>query len=592
MMKLLGNLANAHLITMSTPDPSCGVCSTFPAGRASEGSSASEKKVTHGDTVSQTQRRIQLLACVAVLACVSAVVADDRLRTPSTDPYFDETSAVTLFSFDDVSIPFTQNLKLVMRSPQRHPANPVVQRGPENSVDDWAVQFYGSVIRDRNSGKFQMWYVAVSKSERHDRTLPRSAPWRVAYAESHDGVTWTKPNLGLVGIDGSTKNNLVMLDPHIGVLNLKVLHEPDDPNPAHRYKMGAHVWFPKNDRRLGTLACYVSPDGLTWKLLTEAAPVDAELPEANSVIPPLHFEPVGGLYKWDGLYHLSGQNAIAAARPYHGRVSRTFISPDFARWSQTSAIEFVRDAQHHLLGPGKSRIGEQTHEGISVWNRGNVLVGVSGMWHGTKEWNDLTIDLGFVVSNDGIRFREPAHEHIFMKRGDDGDWDQGGLLQGQGFENVDEETLIYYGAWDPRVWEKSPPRGGVGIATLPRDRFADLVVDSTTQGGGDYQMKKTVSSFMTRSLAIDNAVPRRFYINADGLSDSATLKVELLDHKMNPLPDYSGTNAAVLSDSGFQTPIAWNRRTLVNDQPDRIRLRVTFEGSKRSDIRFNALYIR
>lgn len=552
-----------------------------------------KKPVTHSKTLSQTQRRAQLLTFAAILACAWPAFADDGLQASAKDQYFDETSAVTLFSFDDVSIPFTQNLKLVMRSPQRHPANPVVKRGPENSVDDWAVQFYGSVIRDRSTGKFRMWYVAVSKSERNDRMLPRSAPWRVAYAESDDGITWTKPNLGLVLSGGNTNNNLVKLDPRIGVLNLKVLHDPDDPNPNRRYKMGAHVWTPKSSkRRNGTLAPFVSADGLTWKLATDAVPVDAELQESDTVIPPLHFEPVGGLYKWDGLFYLSGQNAIVASRPYHGRVSRTFISSDFAKWSQTNAIQFVRSHQHHLLGPGKSRIGEQTHEGISVWNRANVLVGISGMWHGTKEWNDVTIDLGFVVSNDGIRFREPAHEHIFLKRGEDGDWDQGGLLQGQGFENLGEQTLLYYGAWDPRVWENSPPRGGVGIATLPRDRLADLIVDSTTEGSGDYQMKKTVSSFMTRSLKIDNAAPRQFYLNADGLNDSATLRIELLDHEMNPLPAYSGRHTAIVSNYGFQTPIVWGSRSLIENLPDRVRLRVTFDGSRKSKIRFNALYIR
>ena len=44
---------------------------------------------------------------------------------------------------------------------------------------------------------------------------------------------------------------------------------------------------------------------------------------------------------------------------------------------------------------------------------------------------------------------------------------------------------------------------------------------------------------MTRSLKIDNAAPRQFYLNADGLNDSATLRIELLDHEMNPLPAYS-----------------------------------------------------
>ncbi|APZ92411.1 hypothetical protein [Fuerstiella marisgermanici] len=542
--------------------------------------------------VSNAVGRLAALATtIAVSTCMvlSAATADEELANSS---YFDETQAVTLFAFDDVSIPFTQNLKLEMRSPERHASNPVVARGPEGSCDSWAVQFYGSVIRDSASGKFRMWYVAVSKAERQNKKLPRSMPWRVAYAESDDGVHWDKPNLGLVESGGNTNNNLVKLDPSVGVLNLKVLFDPDDPDPNRRYKMGAHVWTPKSStRRNGTLAPYVSADGLTWKLAVDADPVDAELLEADTVIPPLHFEPVGGLYKWDGLFYLSGQNAIMAARPYHGRVSRTFVSSDFAKWSHTSAIQFVRTPQHQLLGPGKSRMGEQTHEGISVWNRGNVLVGISGMWHGTPEWKDLTIDLGFVVSNNGVHFREPAHEHIFLKRGDDGEWDQGGLLQGQGFENVGHQTYVYYGAWDPRVWESSPPRGGVGIATLPRDRFADLVVDETTKGTGDYQMEETVSSFLTSSVDIEPG-PHQMFMNAEGLGDDANLKVELLDHLLKPLPNYSGQNAARVNASGFQTPVTWSGRSELKQLPKRVRVRVTFEGTKKTDIRFSAMYLR
>ncbi len=526
---------------------------------------------------------------LAVVIGVSATVGQD---VPSHPSYFDETQAVTLFAFDDVSIPFTQNLKLKMRPPERHSANPVVQRGPDGSCDSWAVQFYGSVIRDPNSGRFRMWYVAVSKEERLNSSTPRSMPWRVAYAESDDGIKWNKPNLGLVESRGSTDNNLVKLDPHIGVLNLKVLYEPDDPNPAHRYKMGAHVWFPKNDVRLGTLAPYVSADGLTWNLLANAVPINAEMPETDTVIPPLHFEPAGGVYKWDGLYHISGQNAIVAARPYHGRVSRTFVSPDFANWSQSSAIQFVRSPQHRLLGPGRSRVGEQTHEGISVWNRGNVLVGISGMWHGTPEWKDLTIDLGFVMSNDGVHFREALHEHVFLKRGRDGEWDQGGLLQAQGFENVADKTRIYYGAWDPRAWQGSPPRGGVGIATLPRDRFAAFVVDETTKGIGDYQMPETVSEFITSGIDLKDKGVHQFYINADGLSENAALQIELMSHTMTPIKALSGDNAAIVRDSGFQTPIAWNGRHEISGLPERVRLKVTFVGSRKTDISFSAIYVR
>ena len=182
--------------------------------------------------------------------------------------YFDETrDTITLFAFDDVAIPFSQNLKLVRRAPEKHQANPVVSRGPEGSVDSWAVQFYGSVICDRDTGTFRMWYVAVSKEERNSETVARSKPWRVAYAESEDGIHWTKPNLGLVEIFGNRDNNLCQLAPPIGVLNLKVLDEPGDLDPSQRYKMGAHVWTPKSEtRRNGTLATFASADGLSWKI--------------------------------------------------------------------------------------------------------------------------------------------------------------------------------------------------------------------------------------------------------------------------------------------------------------------------------------
>jgi hypothetical protein len=522
------------------------------------------------------KRLLWLAVAMAGLTCSASAAPD----------FFDESKVTTLFAFDEVSIPFSQNLKLVMQSPKRHPANPVVGRGGPEAPDSWAVQFYGSVIRA--AGKFRMWYVAAGK-DRPERTGPRSSPWRVAYAESVDGVNWVKPDLGLVEYNGNRSNNLVSLDRRLGVVNLKVLHEPGS---VHPYKMGTHVWFPKNDVRLGTFAPYGSKDGVRWQLLLDAEPRDNELLPADMVLPALHFEPVGGLYKWDGLYHLSGQNAIIATRPYHGRVVRKFISSDFVNWSPASAIGFVRHQQHLLLGPGRSREGEQNHEAVSVWNRGNVLVGISGIWHGAKEWGKVTVDLGLVISNDGIRFRQPAHEWTFLERGEDGEWDQGGLLQGQGFENVGDQTFIYYGAWDPRAWQKSPPRGGVGIATLPRDRFADLRVDETTKGAGNYQVPDPVSEFLTASIDRNAGARQRFHINAYGLGKDALLKVELMNHELKPLPDYSGGNAAMVASEGFQTPLVWNTGITVADLPDRFRVKVTFEGSRKTDIRFGALYYR
>ena len=497
---------------------------------------------------------------------VVAIAADD----------FDEMKARTLFAFDNVAIPHTQNLRLEMRQPVRHAANPVVQRGAPGSVDAHGVQFYGSIIKE--DGKYRLWYVAFDDEV---KSKAPSARWRAAYAESKDGVTWTKPNLSLVEFHGNKNNNLVDMGGAWGFVNLKVIKDEADPDPTRRYKMTTHVYF-RHNTRLGTLLPFVSADGLTWKPVKDVTPLKGELKKEDLLIPGVHFEPCGGLYQWDGQYFITGQNALPGTHHYQGRVVRLYRSADFVNWSATSSIGFVRTAQHEYLGAGKSREGEQNHEGISVWNRGNVLLGISGRWHGAAEWKDVTVDLGFVLSNDGLNFREPKHEWTFLERGKDGEWDQGGLLQGQGFESIGNETFIYYGAWDPRHWENTPERGGIGIAKLPRDRFADLVVDTSSEGPGDYQLPKVTAELVTASIPVKNP---HFFINAEGFGADATLRVQLLDHLERPI---AGRTAAVRQ-NGFQTPIEWAEESKL---PDRVRLHIVFEGAKRTDIHLSAIYIQ
>jgi len=74
-------------------------------------------------------------------------------------------------------------------------------------------------------------------------------------------------------------------------------------------------------------------------------------------------------------------------------------------------------------------------------------------------------------------------------------------------------------------------------------------------------------------------------INVDGLGHQAVLRIELLDHLERPIPGYSTS----VSKSGFQTPIILDKREPL---PQRVRLRVVFEGAKRSKIRLSAIYIR
>lgn len=86
------------------------------------------------------------LSRLAVVFFVVVFFGNDSLIA-NESRLLDETEKETIFAFDQVSIPFTQNLRLEMQSPTRHPANPVLQRGPAGSPDAMGVQFYGSIIR-------------------------------------------------------------------------------------------------------------------------------------------------------------------------------------------------------------------------------------------------------------------------------------------------------------------------------------------------------------------------------------------------------------------------------------------------------------
>jgi hypothetical protein len=119
--------------------------------------------------------------------------------------------------------------------------------GPLGSPDHPRAYYYGTVIRIGN--EYRMWYTGMDSESRR----------LVCFALSSDGVEW-KPNLGLVEYLRGKQNNLVLLDGNSsmrGAICL-VLYEPDDPNPARRFKMVREI-SPTE------IVAAFSPDGLRWK---------------------------------------------------------------------------------------------------------------------------------------------------------------------------------------------------------------------------------------------------------------------------------------------------------------------------------------
>ncbi|PYV15884.1 MAG: hypothetical protein DMG07_08855 [Acidobacteria bacterium] len=181
------------------------------------------------------QSRLSTLVYRICLALPSlALLASARLDAPAKKIVVyagaqvpPEVGEAVFFAFDDHAIPFRRNLALTLATPEKHPANPVLRRGDAGKPDaTWAT--WGTVLRI--AGKFRMWYSAVGTRAELEKNMVR-----LAYAESDDGVHWTKPSLGQVEYGGSKQNNLIDLETTVEAP--AVLYEPEANDASQRYKM-------------------------------------------------------------------------------------------------------------------------------------------------------------------------------------------------------------------------------------------------------------------------------------------------------------------------------------------------------------------
>jgi hypothetical protein len=125
--------------------------------------------------------------------------------------------------------------------------NPLFREGIfENPRLPWEPRFdngYPNIFWDPKHKKFRCYYTLFLRDPASLNTSPEERSGRdyvianretgCCYAESTDGVHWTKPKLGLVSFDGSKDNNILFEH----VQGTSVLYDPADPDPTRRYKL-------------------------------------------------------------------------------------------------------------------------------------------------------------------------------------------------------------------------------------------------------------------------------------------------------------------------------------------------------------------
>lgn len=194
----------------------------------------------------------------------------------------------------------------------------------------WEGNMSGYVTLFRDENRLRMYYKAWQldlKQSSDDAGPSGPHPLWVCYAESNDGLSWRRPELGLIEYQGSRTNNVVWQgkgEKQHGVHGFSPFKDANpDTSPAARYKAVG------GDRRAtqGHLYAMASPDGIHWSLLQQEPIMRQDVHGAFDSQNLAFWDTVRGEYR---IY-------VRDFHQYDGgrgmRDIKTATSPDFYHWT-------------------------------------------------------------------------------------------------------------------------------------------------------------------------------------------------------------------------------------------------------------------
>ena len=203
---------------------------------------------------------------------------------------------------------------------------------------------YTTVFRD--GPIYRMYYRGADGTYLEGR-YKRGHPDVTCYAESEDGVHWTKPELGLREFEGSKKNNIILTRDvtQDAVHNFAPFLDTRPGVPAdERYKgLGG-------GGKLGGLVALASADGLRWRKMREEPVITLGAFDSQNLA---FWDQVRGEYR-------------AYVRDFrNGRDIRTATSDDFVNWTEPIWVDYA-----------PSRVSElYTNQIIPYYRAPHILLG-------------------------------------------------------------------------------------------------------------------------------------------------------------------------------------------------------------------------
>lgn len=418
----------------------------------------------------------------------------------------------------------------------------------------WEGAFCGYVTVLQDGSLYRMYYRGLPEagSDGSSREV-------TCYAESEDGINWTKPELGLFEVRGTRQNNVILADAAPVTHNFcPFLDTREDVPEDERYKaLGGTA-------KSGLIG-YKSPDGIHWTRMQEEPLFrDTDWVFDSQNVP--FWSEAEGRYV---LYYRKSLNRIRAI----GRAT----SPDFRSWSDPVQMTFGDTKPEHLYTNQTRPYVRAPHIYVGVAARfmpgRQVLTAeeAEAIHVNPKYFGDIS-DAVLLTTRGGSRYHRTFMESF--------------IRPGQGIENWVSRTnypalgIVPTGDDQLSVYVQK----NYGQPTARLDRYT-LRPDGFISVNAPYAGGEMTTKTLTFGDA-DTQGPRELALNF-ATSAAGSIRIEVQDAEGNPIEGYTLADSPELIGDDVGRVVSWKGGSDLSALADRgIRLRFVMNDADLYAIQF------
>lgn len=345
---------------------------------------------------------------------------------------------------------------------EKHAANPVLR--PDRPWEGNDTYCFGSALLDE--GRYRLWYQVYCPNRAH-----REFETAVAYAESSDGIHWTKPDVGKQHPDHGPTNLVWLGLARSHFYSPAVVRNATSDDPERRYVM------------------------MYWGAMTEA-----ELALEASPFPVTPSVPGWGGLEGEGAFLAVSSDGITWRKPqatpvFSGACDATSLARlDDGRWLATTKISVRAERHYRVIGESTSADGRtfspprvvlepDWHDatgtefyGMPAFDYFGNRLGLLWVYHNAPD--DKRVDVQLCMWDADTGWQRAPGRHTLLANGGRGAWDAGAIYTASApliSPPQDPAALwLYYGGFNVRHDDDRYRRACIGLARLPLDRFAAL----------------------------------------------------------------------------------------------------------------------